>query len=634
MIEFLLIACVLLPVAAAPVAYALRRYKSSVSDGFTSLVCLLCLIFTVAIACVAPTRIGVEGPFLMGISLSSGGVQTVFGVLCAAMFFMSSLANPAYFHGRPRTERYRAFLLLTLGATMGVFFAGDLLTLYVCFETMSLASWVWIAHDENPQTEKAADTYLAMGMIGGLVMLYGLFLLNHRFGTLAISELQKHAGEEGLMVPGLCLLVGFGIKAGMFPLHVWLPKAYPAAPAPASALLSSILSKAGIYGVLLIIVCLLWKNAEFMLLLLILGTITMVLGALLAVFSVNLKRTLACSSLSQIGFILVGAAVLTLGEEVSLAGAGLMTHAVNHALTKLVLFLAAGVLFRQMHTLDLNDLKGAGHGSWPLMICFLIGGVSLAGVPGFGGYISKTLLHESIVHQIHLQSGMLAGILSSVETLFLISGGLTLAYMTKLFVKIFVQKPDAEGHTVKADKLTLIAIVPAAAALLVMGLLPGLTYEKITSFTAGALRCEPVHVAYFTLENLKGAGISILIGAAVYFLFIRGLLTNRQDGAYQKATTLLDLEDDVYRPLLNGLSFLGALAARLCYTLTDLVVTGTRRLIYLGAHDRVDPGRDHHFTHYSKQYVKFNPIKQTLQFELLLFGVGVVIVLVYLLIAM
>ena len=633
MTEFLLIACVLLPMLAAPVVYAMRRCKASHSDFFTSGVCLITLIFTVVIAFAAPASVAVEGPFLLGVSFTSGGIQTVFGLLCAFMFFMSSLANHAYFAGEPRTERYRAFLLLTLGSILGVFFAGDLLTLYVCFETMSLASWAWVAHNETPQAEKAADTYLAMAMIGGLTMLYGLFLLYHRFGTLTISELQKHAGEGGLLVPGLCLLVGFGIKAGMFPFHVWLPKAHPVAPAPSSALLSGILTKSGIYGVLLIIVSLLWKDPTFMMLLLILGTVTMVLGAALAVFSVDLKRTLACSSLSQIGFILVGAAVLTLGEDVGLAGAGLMAHAINHALTKLILFLAAGVLYHQMHTLDLNKLRGAGHGSWPLLVCFLIGGASLAGVPGLGGYISKTLLHEGIVHQMH-HHAELAGILGGVETLFLISGGLTLAYMTKLFVKIFVQKPDEGGKTVKADKLTLIAIIPAAAALVVMGLLPGLTYEKITAFTAASLRCDAVQAAYFTLENLKGAAISLTIGVAVYFLFIRALLTDRKDGAYQKATTLLDLEDDVYRPALKGLSFLGALAARAVYSVTDLLVVGARKLIYLGAHDRINPGRDHHFTHYSKQYVRFDPIKQTLQFELLLFGVGVVVILVYLLLAM
>ena len=622
-----------LPLLAAPLAYVFKNCRDSVNDGLVSAVALLVLLCAAGIFVTAPAQVTVEHLFLLGISFSSGGVRSVFGLLCAIMFFLSSLANTAYFRGEPHKERYRAFLLVTLSGILGVFYAGDLLTLYVFFETMSLASWVWVAHNETPMAEKAADTYLAMAMIGGLTMLYGLFLLQHRFGTLNLAQLQTAAsGKEGLMLPGICLLVGFGIKAGMFPFHVWLPKAHPVAPAPSSALLSGILTKSGIYGILVVIVCLLWQNEHFMFLLLVLGTVTMVLGALLAVFSMDLKRTLACSSLSQIGFILVGAAILTLGEETSLAAAGLMSHAVNHALTKLILFLIAGVLYKNTHTLDLNKLKGAGRHSLPLMICFLVGAVSLAGVPGFGGYISKTLLHESIVHQMHLQSGQLAEFLGGVEALFLFSGGLTAAYMAKLFVKIFVEKPDGEGKAFRADPATLAAIIPAAIALVIMGLLPGQTYERLAAYTAASLRCEAVTVHYFIWENLKGALISLAIGALVYALVVRELKTDRKTGDYLPPVSLFDLEDDLYRPFLKGVAFLGAFAARMVYSLTELTIRGAEWLLCLHTAKRVSPGKDHHFSHYSRAYVRMDPLRQTLQFELMLFGFGVVVVLVYLLI--
>ena len=217
-----------------------------------------------------------------------------------------------------------------------------------------------------------------------------------------------------------------------------------------------------------------------------------------------------------------------------------------------------------------------------------------------------------------------------MEQLFLISGGLTLAYMTKLFVKLFVEKPEGEQPKVCADRATLCAIVPAAAALVVMGLIPSLTYGKIAAFDAASLRCSGVDVAWFSLENLKGAAISLTIGAGVYLLIVRGLMTEGK--AYRKPTTVLDLEDDVYRPLLNLLSFLGALGARAAYALTDGIAWAGEKLLYLGSARRVDPGKDHHFSHYSRQYVRFNPIKQTLSFELMLFGIGVMLVLLYLLI--
>ncbi len=630
------VGCVLLPMLAAPIAYLWQRRNEKAGYVLTSVICFLALAAAGFIYAAGEGSFAVPDLFLLGCTFTAGGFHNVFGLLCAAMFFMSSLANPAYFRGESRAERYSAFLLLALGSTMGVFYAGDLFTLYICFEIMSFASWVWVAHNENKAAQKAADTYLGMAMIGGLVMLYGLFVLYNMFGTLSLAELPELAAaypnQKKLLLPAICMLIGFGTKVGMFPLHVWLPKAYPAAPAPASALLSSILTKSGVLGILLIVLCLMWGNQTFMMLLLVLGCITMVLGAVLAVFSMDLKRTLACSSLSQIGFILVGISMFTMGQETALAAGGVMSHAINHALTKLVLFVCAGVIFKRTHTLDLNKLKGAGRNCLPLKICFLISGMSLAGVPGFGGYISKTLLHESIVHQMHLQQGVMVDILSAAEWAFLISGGLTAAYMTKLFVKIFVQKPDGESHLVKMDKGSLIAVVPTAAALLVMGLLPSLTYEKIGAYAAASLSSEPFAVSYFIWENLKGAVISLAIGALVYFVFVRHLLTDKRSNTYVYATNLIDLEDDVYRPLLNLAAFVGAFAARVCYSVTDFVAGGMNWLMHLGATERVTPGKDHHFGHYSKAYVKMNAILQTLQFELMLFGIGVVVTLVYLLI--
>lgn len=635
-IPFLVAGCVLLPMLAAPIAYLWQRRDKKAGYVFTTVICVVALFAAGALLAVGEGSFAVPNIFLMGCSFSVGGFRNVFGLLCALLFFMSSLANPAYFRGESRVERYTAFMLLTMGGLMGVFYAGDLFTLYIFFEIMSMASWVWVAHDENKTAQKAADTYLGMAMIGGLTMLYGLFVLYNMFGTLSLAELPalvaSYENKKALLMPAICVLVGFGVKAGMFPLHVWLPKTYPAAPAPASALLSGILSKAGIFGVVLVVICLMWGNQDFMLLLLVLSVITMVLGAVLAVFSTDLKRTLACSSLSQIGFILVGVSTMAMGTETALAAGGVMSHAINHTLTKLVLFLCVGVIYKQKHTLDLNELKGAGRDCLPLKACFLIGGMSLAGVPGFGGYISKTLLHEGIVHQMHLQQGMMAEILSVTEWAFLISGGLTAAYMTKVFVKVFVQKPDHASCAVKMDKGSFIATVPVVLSLVVMGLLPSLTYEKIGAYTAASMRSEAFNVSYFIWENLKGSLISLTIGALVYFLVVRYLLTDKRSNNYVHATNLIDLEDDVYRPLLNVVAFVGAFVARVCYSVTDFVAGGMNWLMHLGATERVTPGKDHHFGHYSKAYVKMNAILQTLQFELMLFGIGVVVTLVYLLI--
>ena len=157
------------------------------------------------------------------------------------------------------------------------------------------------------------------------------------------------------------MLFGFFAKAGAFPLHIWLPKAHPVAPAPASALLSGILTKAGVFGVLILSCRVFLEIESWGIIILIIGVITMLHGAILALCSVDLKRTLACSSVSQIGFILVGIGMsVLLIDENAMAIRGALMHMINHSLIKLCLFMAAGVVFMNVHKLNLNDIRGFG----------------------------------------------------------------------------------------------------------------------------------------------------------------------------------------------------------------------------------------------------------------------------------
>ena len=210
--------------------------------------------------------------------------------------------------------------------------------------------------------------------------------------------------------------------SGQRPAHIWLPKAHPVAPAPASALLSGILTKVGMFGILVLTSYLFLWDSGWGSLILILGVCTMVIGAVLALFSIDLKRTLACSSVSQIGFILVGVGMSgLLGEENALAIRGSLLHMVNHSLIKLALFMAAGVVFMNVHKLDLNEIRGFGRKKPLLNGIFLMGALGIGGIPLWNGYISKTLIHESIVEYLELLkegavSGMFdAGALKAVE---------------------------------------------------------------------------------------------------------------------------------------------------------------------------------------------------------------------------
>ena len=496
-------------------------------------------------------------PLLTGLKLTVDGFRRVYIVIICLMWAMTLLLSPEYFRHHHHVERYYFFNLLTLGATLGVFLAADLYTAFVFFEIMSFTSFTWVIQEETPGAIRAAQTYLAVAVIGGLVALMGLFLVQHELGTTEIDRLyalsQTCPNKGTLYAAGGCILFGFGAKAGMFPLHIWLPKAHPVAPAPASALLSGVLTKSGIWGILAISANIFRYDPSWGNLILTLGTITMVLGAVLALFSIDLKRTLACSSMSQIGFILVGIGMMgLLGEENVLAARGALLHMVNHSLFKLVLFECAGVVYLNLHRLDLNEIRGFGRKKPLLNLAFLLGAAGIGGIPLLNGYVSKTLLHEAIVEGAAEYGFALTG----VEWLFLISGGMTLAYMTKLYVCIFLEKNSSrqeefDGMKGYMSPMSTLAVLLPALLLPLLGLTANWSMNAIADLGTDFFHCGALHhaVHYLSLENLKGAVISIVIGLGLYFLFIRKFLM--KDGRYvDRWPEKLDLENLLYRPLL------------------------------------------------------------------------------------
>lgn len=613
----------------------------------------------------------------MGLHFTMEGFRLLYGLIAAFMWMMATILSGEYMRHHEHRNRYYLFLLATLGATMGVFLSEDLFTMFLFFEIMSFTSYVWVAQEETQNALKAAATYLGVAIIGGLVMLMGIFLLYDALGTLNITELffaaQVYDGNRLVLYgAGVCLLVGFGAKAGAFPLHIWLPKAHPAAPAPASALLSGILTKTGIFGILAVSCHLFLFDRTWGSLILGIGVLTMFGGAFLAVFSIDLKRTLACSSMSQIGFILVGVGMQgLLGQENLRAVHGTLLHMVNHSLIKLVLFMAAGVVFMNAHALDLNEIRGFGRKKPLLKMIFLTGALAIGGIPFFGGYISKTLLHESI-----LEYGG-GSTMKAVEIIFLISGGLTVAYMTKLFTAVFVERNQDAGKQAEYEEKkfymnpgSAFALSASAFVLFVWGLLPHMLMDKaarlggyfmnpLTTETGGEA------VAYFSFANLKGAVISIVIGVLVYLFVIRKMLMH--EGAYvDKWPKWLDMEHLLYRPLLLGLlPVMCGIVCRIFDSVVDIMVVALRRTLYRDSplpYERREGNAVTEFvgrimnilqavrnrlwgrkkqTH--KEFVhltaagvedfreSFMIIQRSLSFGLLMFGIGLALTLIYIL---
>lgn len=651
--NFALLFLVLWPMLGGLVSYYLGKKSRLVRDIAADIVCVIELAAVFSQYGSLGSELVIPGVCGLGMKLQLDGFKFIYAVIIAFMWSATTIFSREYLSHHHNRNRYYLYVLLTLGSIMGVFISGDLYTTFMFFEMMSLFSYIMVVQDETHEAQRAAQTYLAIAIIGGLVTLTGLILMYNYTGTLDIDALAKFSLQDKspLYVPGFLVFFGFAAKAAIFPSHIWLPTAHTAAPAPSSALLSGLLTKSGLFGIIVLSSGIFMHDSRWGLMLLILAVITMVLGAVLAVFSVNIKRTLACSSMSQLGFILTGIAMQCfLGHDNDLAVRGTILYMIGHSLVKLVLFLCAGVVHMNTHKLNLNDIRGFGRGKRVFLFAFVMGGLGLMGAPLWNGYLGKTLIHEAIVEHIHaLGHGagtlafMTAGgekfMFSVCEWLFLISGGLTTAYVIKLFVALFVAKPAAGMHQkdIYISRHNSAVLILSAIILPVIGFLPAETGDKLAALGSAFMHGPEHHhaVEYFSFANLEGAIISITIGVAVYFLFIRRVLqTERVKGEIVYADlwpSWLNIENAIFRPVIGlVLPFVGSLFAKT----VDLVTAGPVTLL-LSKASRIKfirPPEDTDFGYYQdegKAETVGNLLPSSLSYGLMTFAVGLLFVIVF-----
>ncbi len=635
------------PVAGAVLSFIIGRKKPNACAYIAVAVCAAELVLTGLLwrhaGAGVSARIG--GAVDFGLNLTVGSFRYIYLMLTSFGWLLASLFGVAYFSHGHRLNRYYFFFLVTLGATMGVFASADLLTTFVFFEIMSFSSYVLIAHDEGKKTVEAANVYLGVSALSGLVLLLGIYILYHALGTVDIASLygaaQAYANKKILYLACGLMFFGFATKAGTFPMHVWLPKAHPAAPAPASALLSGIMIKTGFFGLIVIAGDILRHDALWGNILLAFGLATMLAGALLALLSVDLKRILAFSSVSQSGFITTGIAMqCLLGSHNGLAAYGTTLHMVNHSLIKLCLFMLAGAVYTHTHKLHLNHIKGFGRSKPFLMAVFAVAALSLMGLTGTAGYISKTLLHEAVVEQIaYTAAYRMQWYYTAAEYVFLFAGGLTIAYMLKVFVALFVDKPAAEHAEAYAAKRCMSPLSGAAVALPALmlaafGLFPHTLSEKIAESALAFMHAHaPAHLPhYLDFVCLKGALISVSTGVLIYFAFVRTVLM-RKSGPKEKRYVhgipeWSDFEREFYRPLVMKVipGFLAVFCrfldrlADLAAALAVMVYGFVKNEVYLTASKREgDDG----------PAVEENAVLDTISSSLLLFSVGLLTVLLY-----
>ena len=295
--------------------------------------------------------------------------------------------------GREKGEkRFYGFYLMVFGILAGLSFAGNLITFYMFYELMTLLSMPLVIHTKSREAVMAALKYLFYSFSGAYMALFGLYFL-YRFGnTLTFTAggvLDKNmvAGNENLLlITAFFMIIGFGVKAGMFPLHAWLPTAHPVAPAPASALLSAVIVKGGVLGIIRVVYYMFggdfirgtWVQTAW----LSLALITVFMGSMLAYREKIWKKRLAYSTVSQVSYILFGLALL---ESTALEGA--ILHLVFHAFIKCALFLSAGAVIHKTGRERVDELTGIGKEMPVVMWCFVFLSLALTGIPPASGFI-------------------------------------------------------------------------------------------------------------------------------------------------------------------------------------------------------------------------------------------------------
>lgn len=642
LIETLLL--VLLPMAAGGAAYGLKKWAWPISTAAA----VTELLLSLRLLGLQGAQLTLPGVCGLGLNFSVTGLQTWLCILAAFLWLISTLYAGDYLSHDHNPPRFYLFLLLTEGAILGVFLSADLFTTLVCFETMSFVSWPMVLHEENDEALSAGNSYLAYAVVGGMVSLMGLFLLWNLLGTLRYDELTAAAAaftgsKDLLFLAGVLSLVTFAAKAAMFPLYTWLPTAHPVAPAPASALLSGIITKSGIFGIFGLTAKLFYGSFVWGRMILLLGIATAVVGGFQALCNTGLKKTIAYSSMSQIGFILVGIGTMCLlGEENRMAAWGSILYLTNHGLVKSILMLLAGVVVHHVGVQDYDTVQGFGRGKPALAFSFAFAALGLMGFPGWNGYISKTLIHEALVEYMEELEllNQSVGLYKAVEWLFLIAGGMTAAYMVKLFVLLFVQENRNPGIQRRYDALNgryasplWVAVLDGSALLaFVLGALPHFTQDRIATLAQDYF-CEPgaLQVHYFSLGNLKGALISLTIGVLLYRFFVWEIVVTNK-GYRNPWPQSWDLEKRVYVPMLTKvLPFFGALCARLAASIFEWCVTLVNRLLFFRYDRYVHPEEDNYFARYKSDDPGVRGFRSQIAYALALFSAGFVCVVAYLL---
>ncbi len=360
----------------------------------------------------------------ISINFAVDDASSFFSTITTVLWVLVLFYSFEYVKHEKREQQFFGFYLMTFGAIIALDYAANLVSFYLFFEIMTLASLPLVIHSRTKEAISAGLKYLIYSLCGAFMSLLGIIFITFYsrstsfVGGGVFNNIEVQINKDLLLVAVFITILGFAVKAGMFPFHGWLPTAHPVAPAPASALLSGLITKAGVLGVVRVIyyICgdIYLIDTWVQYTLLILSIITIVMGSMMAYREKQLKKRLAYSTVSQVSYVLFGIFLLTLDGY-----RGAMTHIYFHAIMKVGLFLIAGAIIYKTGKTNVCDLKNMGHKMPITMICFAVCSLGLVGIPPTSGFISKWFLAiGSLYSNINIISwvGAIALLLSAILT--------------------------------------------------------------------------------------------------------------------------------------------------------------------------------------------------------------------------
>jgi hydrogenase-4 component B len=395
-------------------------------------------------------------------------------------------------HSRHEQEQQRVlpFFPAFLAGMNLVLLADDAFTFLASWEFMSLASWALVmARHQEADNARAGYVYIVMASLGTMALLLAFALLAGPLGGYAFATMRASGVTPG--VAGLVLalvLIGAGSKAGLVPLHVWLPLAHPAAPSHVSALMSGVMTKVAIYAFVRIVFDLLGEPAWWWsVVVLALGGVTAVMGVLYALMQHDLKRLLAYHTVENIGIIYIGLGlalafrVFDMPTAAALALTAGLLHTFNHSIFKSLLFLGAGAVLTATGERDMEHLGGLIHRMPQTAFAFLVGCVAISALPPFNGFVSEWLTFQAILLSPQLPSWGLRILAPAVGALLALSAALAAACFIKAFGISFLGRPRtiAAERAHETDRLSIAAMFVLAALCLIAGILPGVFIDAL-----------------------------------------------------------------------------------------------------------------------------------------------------------